>query len=146
MHYSCRLSRILQKSLYSYKFLSRFQGSLQDPCKNRLELSMFFYPTKLMVDYACFLVKCINYKNVKCIQKICFLQDLARFLQVRKILQDSCDRAQFLARILQKCHCIQESCKNWIFCKNLQDFLNLQESCKILQEIIFLSTRVMLLT
>ena len=43
----------------------------------------------LMVDYACFLVKCINYQNVMCIQKNYFLQDLARFLQVRKILQES---------------------------------------------------------
>ena len=42
----------------------------------------------LMVEYACFLVKCINCQNVMCIQKI-YLQDLARFLQVMKILQDS---------------------------------------------------------
>ena len=53
----------------------------------------------LMVDYVCFLVKCINYQNVMCIQKIYCLQDLARFLQ--------------------ECHCIQESCKNWIFYENL---------------------------
>ena len=35
----------------------------------------------LMVDYACFLLKCINYQNVMCIQII-------YFLQVRKILQE----------------------------------------------------------
>ena len=61
-------------------------------------------------------------------------------------LQNSCDRAQFLTRILQ------ESCKNAIESKNLarieffvrilQDFPNLQDSCKILQEVLFLSTRV----
>ena len=37
-----------------------------------------------------------------------------------------------ITRILQESHCIQESCKNWTF---------LQETCKILQEIIFLLTR-----
>ena len=47
----------------------------------------------LMVDYACFWVKCINYQNGMCIQKIHFLQDLAKFLLVRKILQDSCDKS-----------------------------------------------------
>ena len=76
----------------------------------------------LMVDYTNFLVKCLNYQNVMCIQKIYFLQDLARFLQVRKILQDSCKlgkSCKILARILQEYHWIQESCKNAIAFKNL---------------------------
>ena len=58
-----------------------------------------------MVHYACFLVKCINYQNVMCIQEIYFLQDLARFLQVRKILQNSCKnlaRMPLHPRILQE--------------------------------------------
>ena len=46
----------------------------------------------LMVDYACFLVKCTNYQNEMCIQKIYFLQDLERFLKIRKILQESCKK------------------------------------------------------
>ena len=62
----------------------------------------------LMVDYACFLVKCINYKNVMCIQKIYFLQDFASFLQ--------------------ECHCIQEFCKNWTFRKNLSRFSSLAKN------------------
>ena len=81
-----------------------------------------------MVDYTCFLKKYINYWNVMSIQKFCFLQALARFLQVRKILQHSCKnlaRMPLHPRILQK--------------------LNfLKESCKISQEINFLSTRVSL--
>ena len=40
-----------------------------------------------MVDYACVLVKCINYQNVMCLQVIYFLQDLARFLQKPYFLQ-----------------------------------------------------------
>ena len=62
----------------------------------------------------------LSERNV--LQKVYFFQDLARFLQVRKILQ---------------CHCIQESSKNAIASKNLarielfvrilQDVLNLQE-------------------
>ena len=95
-----------------------------------------------LIHYSCFWVKCINYQNVMCIQKIYFLQDLAGFLQVTKILQDSCKlrkSSKILARILQECHCIQESCMNWIFCRNLARFSNLQKTCKILQEINFLS-------
>ena len=73
----------------------------------------------------------MNYQNVMCIQKIYFLQDIARFLQVRKILEDFCKNAiasKNLARIE-------------IFVRILQEFMNLQETCKILHEINFLSTR-----
>ena len=82
----------------------------------------------LMVDYACFLVKCINCKSVMCYRKFI-----------------SC-------KILQDFWKLWKSCKNAIASKNLasiefvvrilQDFLNLQKTCKILQEINFLSTRV----
>ena len=84
----------------------------------------------LMVDYACFLVKSINL-----LERNVYTENL--------FLARSC---KILSRILQECHCIQESCKNAIPSKNLarndvfvrilQDFLNLQE-------INFPSTRVL---
>ena len=88
----------------------------------------------LRVDYACFLVKCINYQNVMCVQKVFSC----------KILQHSCDRAQFLARTLEEsCKIflfviehsfLQESCKNAIASKNLARIelfcQNLARSCK----------------
>ena len=43
----------------------------------------------LTVDYACFLVKCINYQNVMCLKMIHFLQDLTRFLQKIYFLQET---------------------------------------------------------
>ena len=104
--------------------------------QNRLNRCEVHQLLPLMVDYACFFVKCINCQNVICIQKIYFLQDFA----------NSCDRAQFLARILQ------EFCKNAIASKNLarielfvrflHNFLNLQESGEMLQEMNFLLTKV----
>ena len=44
---------------------------------------------RLTVDYACFLVKCLNYQNVMCLKVIYFLQDLARFLQKLHFLQET---------------------------------------------------------
>ena len=44
-----------------------------------------------MVEYACFLVKCIIYKNLMCLRKIYFSQDLARFsLSTRAVLNQRC--------------------------------------------------------
>ena len=90
----------------------------------------------LMVDYASFLVKCINYENVMCIQKIYFLQDSCKLGKSCKILA----RMPLHPRILQECQCIQESCKNAIASKNLarmplhprilQECHCIQESCK----------------
>ena len=110
--------------------------------QNTLNRCKVYQILPLMVDYACFLVKCINYQKVICIQKIYFMQDLARFLQVRKILQDSCDRAQFLARTLQNTIASKNVARIEYFVRILRDFLNLRKSCKILQELKFLSTRV----
>ena len=85
----------------------------------------------LMVDYACFLVKCINYQNLMCIQKIHFLQDLAKFVQVKKILYDFCDtavsyknltRMPLHPRILQELNFLWESCKIFLTCKNRARF------------------------
>ena len=102
-----------------------------------------------MFDYACFLVKFITYRNLMCIQKIYFLPESCK----NAIASKNLARMPLHPRILQECHCIQESYKNAIVSKNLakieffvrilQDFLNLQKKCKILQEINFLSTRIM---
>ena len=80
--------------------------------------------------------------------KIYFLQDLASVLQVKKILQDSYKKLNsckilgcngILARFLQS------SCKKLCYItKILQNFSNLQESCKILQEINLLYTHYVL--
>ena len=102
--------------------------------QNTFNRSKFHQILPLVVDYACFLVKCINYQKVICIQKFYFLQDLARFLW------QSTDSCKNLARILQECHCIQQSCKKAIGSKNLarkplhprilQECHCIQESCK----------------
>ena len=85
----------------------RLQNTLNS-CKVHLILP-------LTVDYASFLLKCINYQ------------------QVRKILQGSCDRAvscKNLARMplhpktLQELYILLESCKIFLTCKNLA------KSCK----------------
>ena len=55
----------------------------------------------LTVDYACFLVKCINYQNVMCIQIIYFVQKM-------HFLQDS--RKTTLANFLKE---KRKCCKNF---------------------------------
>ena len=56
-------------------------------------------------------------------------------------LQESCDRAQFPARILQESSKNATASKNLaiieFFVRILQDFPNFQQSSKILQEILF---------
>ena len=49
--------------------------------QNALNRCKFYQILPLTVNYACFLVKCIIYQNVMCLQVFYFLQDLARFLQ-----------------------------------------------------------------
>ena len=86
----------------------------------------------LTVDYACFLVKWINYQNVLRIQIIYFLQDsrnklLQFFFQemrkcckiVARILQDLLSNS----RIWQDMYFLQEFCKSCIDCKNFARFL-----------------------
>ena len=76
----------------------------------------------LMVDYAC-----INYQNVMRIQKVWFLQDLAWFLQGKKILQESCKNAV--------------ASKNWTFYKNLARFSWLARNLQDFARNKFLSIR-----
>ena len=69
------------------------------------------------------------------------MQDLARFLQIRQMLQD-------LYKLGKSCKILAKTCKNAIASKNLarieffvrilKDFPNWQETGKILQEINFL--------
>ena len=74
-------------------------------CKVHLILPLTF-------EYAYFLVKCINYQNVMCMQKIYFLQDLARFLWKMHSLQGS--RNTTHAKFLQKNEkVLQDYCKNF---------------------------------
>ena len=109
--YSDKLSHY--KTYDSRKFLipDAFKHARLQSTFNRCKVHQIL---PLTVHYACFLVKWINYQNVMCMKKIHFLQDLARFLQIRKILQNSCKklaRRPLHPRILQECHCIQESSK-----------------------------------
>ena len=69
----------------------------------------------LMVDYACFLVKCINYQKVMCLQMIYFLQDLARFLQ--KTSDFFIFRAKNVCYADQTfpCKIFQETCKIFLY-------------------------------
>ena len=94
--------------------------------QNTFNMSKVHQILPLIFDYACFLVKCINYQNVMCIQKF-------------YSLQESCKLGNFAImplhpRILQELN---------FFVRTLQDFLNVQETCKILQETNFLSTTVL---
>ena len=95
----------------------------------------------LTVDYACFMVKCINYQNVMCSRIVYFLQDLARFmqklhfLQEKQLLQNFCKKWKSVARLLEefcKMYFSQEFCKSCIDCKNFARFL---------QKLFFLWTR-----
>ena len=109
----------LDKSCFNLYFLNHykpcdFRKFLSPDAFKHVRLQNTFNRCKvhqilpLMVDYACFLVKCISYQSVMRMQKNYFLQDLARFLQVRKILQDFCDRAQFLAKMTLHPRILQE--------------------------------------
>ena len=87
-----------------------------------------------MAEYASFLVKCINYQNLMWYRK---------FISC-KILQDSCKLGKSCKTLVIEHSFLQESYKNANASKNLarkdfflrilQDFFDLQESCKILQE------------
>ena len=72
-------------------------------------------------------------------RKICFLQDLARFLQ----------KSSILARFLDVMAFLQDSWMQWHLLKNLERFLQetvlYHDSGKILQEIIFLCTHYVLM-
>ena len=73
----------------------------------------------LTVDYACFLVKCINYQNVMSLKIIYFLQDLARFLQKLHFLQET----HLLQNFARNEIVLQDCCKNFarlIFTRFLQ--------------------------
>ena len=48
--------------------------------QNTLNRCKVYQISPLTVDYACFLMKCINYQRVICLKIIYVLQDLARFL------------------------------------------------------------------
>ena len=96
---------------------------------NRCKVHQFLPVT---VDYACVLVKCINYQNVICSKIVYFLQDLARFLQKfhflqkKRLLQNFCEKLKSVARSLQefcKMYFVQEFCKSCIDCKNFARFL-----------------------
>ena len=104
--FSDKLSHYKTSDYRDFLLLDAFKHIRLQNTFNRCKVHLIL---PLMVDYACFLVKCINYQNVMCIQKIYFLHDLARFVQVRKILQDLVIKHSFL----------QESCKNAIASKNL---------------------------
>ena len=74
----------------------------------------------LRVDYACFLVKCINYQNVKWLKIIYFLQEMSNCCKiVAKILQDLLSNSP----ILQGMYFLQEFCNSCIDCKNFAKFL-----------------------
>ena len=64
-----------------------------------------------------------------------FFQDLGSLENLARLLQESCKNAIASANFAR----IE------FFVGILQEFLNLQETCKILQEIQFLSTRVLFL-
>ena len=78
--------------------------------QNAFNKCKFHQILPLASDYACFLVKCINYQNVMCLKIIYFLQDAARFLQKMHFLQET--------------QLLQNFCKKWksvaryIFYKN----------------------------
>ena len=123
---------------------------ISDNSLSLILLSMFDYKIRsigvkkdqvlpLMVDYPCFLMKSINYQNVKCIQKIYFLQDSSNLGESCKILVIE---LSFLREVCKNAIPSKSLARIDFFVTILQDFLYLQESCKILQEINFLSTRV----
>ena len=92
--YSCSDKLSHYKTYVFRKFL--IPNAFKDVrLQNTFNRCKFHQILPLTVDYACFLVKCINHQNLMCIQMIYFLQDLAGFLQEPQ--------------------CIQESCKNWTF-------------------------------
>ena len=86
----------------------------------------------LTVDYACFLVKCINYQNVMCIQVIYFLQDLASFLQKMHLLQDSWNTtlANFLQKMRNFCKTVARFLRALLSNSPMQGMHFLQEFCK----------------
>ena len=105
--------------------------------QNTLNRCKVYQILRLTVDYACFLVKCINYQNVMCLKIIYFLQDLARllqklhYLQETQLLQNFCKNWVIVARFLQEfCKIyfqIHQSCKICIFTRILQKLYWLQE-------------------
>ena len=88
----------------------------------------------LTVDYACFLVKCINYQNVMCSKIIYFLQDLARFLQ------DSCKNCSFCKRnnsckiFARNEKVLQDCCNNFARCVFFKNFAKVVLSARILHD------------
>ena len=77
--YSCsdKLSHYKTNVFRKFLILSAFTDAQLQNTFNRCKVHQIL---PLTVDHACFLVKCINYQNVMCVQMIYFLQDLARFL------------------------------------------------------------------
>ena len=87
----------------------------------------------ITVDYACVLVKCINYQNVMCLKRKYFFQDLARllqkmhFLQETQLLQNFCKKWESVAGLWQefcKMSFLHEISKSCIDCKNFAKFLH----------------------
>ena len=94
---------------------------------NRCKVHQILHPT---VDYACFLVKCINYQNVMCSKIIHFLQEK----QLAKFLQEMKKCCKIVARILQDVFFTRMLQKLCIDCENFARFL---------QKLFFLWTRVL---
>ena len=92
--YSNELSRYETYDFRKFPIFDAFKHVRLQKALNRGKVHQIL---RLMVDYACCLVKCINYQNVMCIQKIYFLQDHANSCKLGK----TCN---ILARILQEGH------------------------------------------
>ena len=101
--------------------------------QNTFNKCKFYQILPLTVDYACLLVKCINYQNVMCLKMTYFMQDVARFSQKLHFCKkhNSCKIFARNEKVLPDC------CKNFarcIFYKNFAKVVliarNLQNCCK----------------
>ena len=62
----------------------------------------------LTIDYGCFLVKCINYQNVMCLQINYFWQETSFFFLQEMSVKFPCKIGRFLARFFR------ETCKTFL--------------------------------
>ena len=134
-----------KSSLYKTIFFS--ENSLSLALFNTFNYKMrstnvfFIEILPLMVDYACFSVKCINYQNVMRLKIFHFLQDLARFLQKMQFLPET----QLLQIFARSEKVLQGFCKSFARCSFCKKFAKVVLIARFLQnflkKLFFLWTR-----
>ena len=128
--YSDKLSYYKAYNFRKFLILDAFKHVRLQNTFNRCEVHQIL---SLTVEYACFLVKWINYQNVMCLKMMYFLQDLARFSKncIFCKKHNSCKIFARNEKVLQDC------CKNFARCIFYKNFAKVVLIARFLQKLFF---------